>query len=185
MAKKINPLIWIGIIWLCCVFSAGYLSLARPGIGTHWEQEPAPPKPITRLELGKAGEVIGHTSEGTMYEFTYGIYQSQSAWQKVEQPSGTPAIGESCTPDIADRIVLPPPGKVVSRVSENCSYIESGYRFEVVLLENGQIWSWEHETYAYAVLLIMLILFIALAIGILILLIGIVIVIYKKIKKTA
>jgi len=81
--------------------------------------------------------------------------------------------------------VLPPPGKVGSRVSENCSYIESGYRFEVVLLENGEIWSWEHETYAYAVLLIMLILFIALAIGILILLIGIVIVIYKKIKKTA
>lgn len=156
--------------------------MVRPGIGTQWRQEPAPPEPISRLALGEAGEVLGYASDETLYEFNYGAYNDTSSWLEVTQPSGTAAIGEDCQTGISNRIVLPPPGKVISRVSVDCVYIESAYHLEVALLENGEIWSWEHESYAYTSLFIMLFLFIGLIIGVLILLIGAGMMIYKKVK---
>ena len=182
-SKKINPLLLIGSLLICCVCVAGYFSLARPGIGTRWKQEPAPPESIMRLELGDAGEILGVTDGETMYEFMYGSYQTASSWEEVSQPSGNPVIGEDCKEGDTNRIVLPPPGDVASQVSVNCVYIESGYRLEVVLLDNGEVWSWEHEVYAYAVLFNAAILFIGMAVGILLLLAGVGWVVIKKFRK--
>ena len=167
---------------MCCVCVAGYFSLARPGITTRWEKEPAPPEPISRLELGNAGEILGFTADETLYEFTYGAYQAESSWNKVEQPSGTAPLGDHCSPETQDRIIVSPPGEVASRVSESCTYIESGYQLEIVLLENGEIWSWEHEMYAYAMLANAFILFIVMMGGVLILAAGIGWTVYKFIR---
>jgi len=168
---------------MCCVCCVGYFSLVRPGIGTRWVQEPSPPVPLTRLELGTAGEVLGFTPDGGMYEFSYGNYQTESSWDKVEQPSGTAPIGNHCSSETEKRIIISPPGDVVSRISESCTYIESGYQFEMVLLENGEIWSWKHETYAYAMLFIMFMVFIGLIVGLAITMAGTGIWIFQKIKE--
>jgi len=172
MKRFLNRFLLIGIVWVCCVCSVGYLTLFRPGIGTRWKQEPAPPEALLRLTLGGAGEVIGYASSGSIYELNYGNYGNSSSWQKVTDPSGVAAIGEGCETGNSNRIVVPPPGKVKSRVSESCVYIESAYHLEVALLDNGEIWSWEHESYAYTNLLIIFIVFIAFVIGVLILLTG-------------
>jgi len=150
----------------------GFLTLFRPGIGTRWKQEPASPELLSSLSLGDAGEVLGYSSTGTIYEFKYGIYGNSSSWQKVSEPSGIAAIGQGCQSGNSNQIVVPPSGKVKSQVSESCVYIESAYHLEVALLDNGEVWSWEHESYAYTNLFIMFFVFIAFVIGVLILLTG-------------
>ncbi len=183
MAKRANLFLFIGVLWICFVCGVGYLSLIRPGIGTRWKQEPAPPEMLSRLELGEAGEILGHAPSGTTYEFIYKPYRASSEWKQTSTPSGVAAIGESCTANISNRIVFPPPGKVLSRVNESCVYIESAYHLEVALLEKGEVWSWEHESYVYAELFLAFFLFTALIIGASILLFGIGLIIYKKARK--
>ncbi|MEW5939414.1 MAG: hypothetical protein AB1750_07125, partial [Chloroflexota bacterium] len=117
------------------------------------------------------------------FEFHYGNYGSASTWTEVSAPSGTPVIGGSCSPGNGNRLVLPPPGKVASRVSVDCGYMESGYHLEVALLENGEVWSWENESYAYTVLFIMFFLAVACIVGAPILLTGIGLWIYQRAKK--
>ncbi len=182
MVKRANLFLLTGVLWICLVCSAGYLLLIRPGIGTRWRQEPAPPEALSRLELGKVGEILGYTSNGTIYEF-HKSYRTPSQWEKTSVPSGVSIVGGRCTPNVSNRIVWPPPGKVKSRVNESCIYIESAYHLEVALLENGEVWSWQHEAYVYADLFIGFFLFIALTIGASILLFGIGLIIYKKASK--
>ncbi len=182
MAKRTNLILLLGVLWLCCVCSTGYFSLANPGIGTRWKREPAPPEALSRLATGNDGEIIGHAPSRAMYEFDYGAYQSASSWKKVSGPSGVPVIGANCTAGDSNRIMLPPPGKVTSRVNENCVYIESAYHLEVALLENGEVWSWEHESYIYTELFVIFFLGIAFIIGVLIIVIGAGVIVYKKLK---
>ena len=81
--------------------------------------------------------------------------------------------------------MLPPPGKVKSRVGEDCVYIESAYHLEVALLENGEVWSWEHEAYVYTDLFVITCLCIAIVLGMPFLMLGLGMKIYRKLKKTS
>jgi len=156
----------IGVIWMILVCGCAALTMVWPGLLTRWEQAPAPPEALTRLDLGEAGEVLASASNETRYEFHYGTYQSSSEWIRVDQPSGNPAIGMGCSSEGGRTLVLPPPGKVTWRVRENCVYMESAYHLEVVLLEDGSVWTWEHERYAYAELFLMCGLLTAFAMGV-------------------
>ena len=164
MSRAARPFLVIGILWMVLLCGLTTLTMFRPGLLTRWEQEPAPPEALTRLSLGEAGEVLAVASNGAVYEFHYGTYRSSSSW--TSGPSGSPAIGMSCFPGEGRNLILPPPGKVMSRVSESCVYMESAYHLEVVLLENGEVWTWEHERYAYAELFMMFFLLVAFVMGI-------------------
>jgi hypothetical protein len=162
--RAARPFLIIGIVWMILLCGLSALTMVWPGLLTRWEQEPAPPEALTRLDLGEAGEVLAVASNGTVYEFHYGTYRSASSW--TNGPSGNPAIGMNCSPGEGRNLILPPPGKVASRVSESCVYMESGYHLEVVLLENGEVWTWEHERYAYAELFTMFFLLVAFVMGV-------------------
>ena len=166
MKRAARLFLIIGFVWMVLVCGCAALTMLWPGILTRWERAPAPPEALTRLHLGTAGEVLARASNGTVYEFRYGTYQSSSEWIPADQPSGNPAIGMGCSPEGGKYLVLPPPGKATSRVRENCAYMESAYHLEVVLLENGEVWTWEHERYAYAELFMMCFLLIAFVLGI-------------------
>ena len=166
MNRAARPFLIIGVVWMILLCGLTALTMVWPGLLTRWEQAPAPPEALTRLELGEAGEVLAYTSNGTVYEFRYGAYRSPSAWTRVTQPSGSPAIGMDCSPGEGSNLVLPPPGKAIARVRENCVYMESGYHLEVVVLENGEVWSWEYERYAYTELFIMFFLCAAFLMGV-------------------
>jgi hypothetical protein len=180
MGKAGRILLIIGSVWIFIICGCGYFSLIQPGIGTRWKQEPTPPERVSLLKLGNAGEIIAETTNGNLYEFTYG---KNSSWKKVAQPTKVAAIGMDCSPGDANYIVLPPPGKVVSRVSENCVYIESAYHLRVALMDNGAIWSWEYEGYAYTQLAVISILSIACIVGALIIGLGLVLVVIQMMKK--
>ena len=152
--------------------------MLRPGIATRWQQEPAPPEKVIRLGLGEAGEVIGYTVDGSMYELSYG---SPSSWEKVTQPSGNPVIGRSCrASETTNRLVLSPPNEVLSRVRVDCVMFESAYHLEVALLEKSEIWSWEHSTYAYTEIFVFFSILFAFGAGIVLLLIGLGMMVYQK-----
>ena len=183
MKKATRPLLIIGTAWMILVCGCAFFSLLRPGILTRWEQESAPPAALTRLALGDAGEVVASASDGSIYEFHYG---NPSTWTEVREPSGSPAIGGmGCSLGNNNRIVWPPHGKVVSRVSEDCVYMESAYHLEVALLENGEVWSWENEMYAYTQLFVMFFLGVACFVGAPILLTGMGLWLYQKITKVS
>jgi hypothetical protein len=179
MKRASKLLLILGSVWMLITCGCAFFSLLRPGIATRWRREPAPPVAVTRLALDQAGEVLASASNGRTYEFHYG---SPSTWTEVSAPSGGGAIGMDCTPGNGNRLVLPPPGKVTSRVSENCVYMESAYHLEVALLENGEVWSWENESYAYTVLFVMFFLAAACLVGVIIVLSGVGLAIYQKIK---
>ena len=182
VARKANIFLSIGAIWICLVIGIFFFSLVRPGIATRWKQEPAPPEQVTQLRLGGMGEIVAQSAQGDVYEFRYG---SDPAWEKVTVPSGNPAIGAHCSQDSQNHLVLPPPGKVRSRVGEDCVYIESAYHLEVALLENGEVWSWEHEAYAYADLFVITCLCIAFVLGVPFLMLGLGMKMYRTLKKTS
>lgn len=182
MDRRANILLSIGAIWISLVTLIFFFSLVRPGIATRWKRESAPPEGISLLRLGGLGEILAQTAQGDVYEFRYGV---DPAWEKVTVPSGKPAIGASCSQDSQHHLVLPPPGKVISRVGEDCVYIESAYHLEVALLENGEVWSWEHEAYVYTDLFVITLLCIAFVLGVPFLMLGTGMKIYRKLKKTS
>ena len=178
--KTSNFLIVFSLVWLVTVCGCGFFTVFRPGIATRWHQEPVPPEKVIRLGLGEAGEVIGYTVDGSMYELSYG---SPSSWEKITQPSGTPAIGMNCrATETTNRLVLSPPNEALSRVRLDCVMFETAYHLEVALLEEGEIWSWEYSTYAYTEIFVFFILITAFGVGVLILLIGFGMKIYQKVK---
>jgi hypothetical protein len=182
MDRWVNLSISIGVSWVSLVICMFFFSLVRPGIGTRWKAEPAPPEQVSRLRLGGQGEILAQSDQGIVYEFQYG---SDPAWDKVTAPSGDPAIGASCSQNSQRHLVLPPPGKVISRVGEDCVYIETAYHLEVALLENGEVWLWEHEAYAYTDLFVITFLCIAFVSGVPFLMFGLGMKIYRKLKTTS
>ena len=180
MNKAARLLIIIGSAWMVIVCGCAYFSLFRVGIATGWEQVATPPEELSVLRLGEAGEILAHTPDGTRYEFHYG---KNSTWEQIAQPSGGSAIGMNCVSGPGNYLVWPPPGKVKSRVSENCVYMESGYHLELALLENGQVWVWEYERYAYTELFVMFFLVVACVAGAPILLLGLGLIIVQLVKK--
>lgn len=182
MGKAGRVLLIIGSVWIIIVCGCAYFSLFQVGIATRWEQVAAPPEPLSLLKLGEAGEILGQTTDGTLYEFHYG---NNSTWEEIAQPSENPAIGMNCVSWAGNYLVFPPPGKVKSQVSENCVYMESAYHLELALLENGQVWVWEYERYAYTELFVMFFLATACVAGVPIVLLGLGLMIYQKIKKNS
>lgn len=175
-----NGLLILGSLWMILLCVGAYLGLRHPRNTEKWKQEPPPPEAISLLRLGEAGEVLAETPEGSLYEYRYAEKQP---WQKVTQPSGTPSLGYHCDPSESNYSVVSPPGKVLSWVKEICVYAESAYYFEMVLLENGEIWSWQFESYAYTQMAIGTFLFIGLVVGAFILLLGAGLKIYQKVRK--
>ena len=162
---------------LLCVWA--YFALGHPRNTQKWKQEPPPPEAFSLLRLGEAGEVLGQTADGNLYEYTY---SEKQPWQKVTEPSGTPSLGYYCVAHDSNYSVVSPPGKVISWVKESCVYAESNYYFEMVLLENGEVWSWQYEVYAYTQMAVVYLLLIGLAVGALILSLGAGLKIYQRIK---
>jgi len=183
LKRAARPFLLIGSVWMILLCGITALTMVWPGLLTRWEQAPAPPESLTRLYLGEAGEALAVASNGTVYEFHYGAYRSPSSWSEAAQPSGEPAIGMSCSPGRGRNLILPPPGKVISRVGESCVYMESAYHLEVVLLENGEVWTWEHERYAYAELFTMCGLLAAFVMGVPFFIMGLGLKIAQKMKK--
>lgn len=156
--------------------------MLRPGIGTRWKPEPAPPDAVSQLELGASGEVIAQTPAGAMYELRYG---SPSSWEQVPRASGAPVMGMHCSAgESANHIVLPPPGDEISRARVNCVMFETAYHLEVALLANGEIWSWEHDRYAYTELFVFFFLFAGVCAGGVLLIAGAGISLYQRSKPT-
>jgi hypothetical protein len=132
------------VTWLIIIFVIHYFALARPGIETKWKQEQSPPEQVSILRLGINGEVLGQTPGGDLYELFAGWNQP---WKRVTEPAKNPEPPVFCQNDNAGAyLILPPPGKVASRVSEYCYSIDVGHHLEVVLLENGEVWSWRYES---------------------------------------
>ncbi len=183
MQRAARPFIIIGIVLMISTCACAALTLFWPGVLTRWEQAPAPPEAVTRLDLGEAGEVFAVTSNGTLYEFHFGTSSTPASWTEVSEPSGNPPIGASCFEAMQNYLILPPPGKVASQVSESCVYMESGYRLDVALLENGEVWTWEYERYAYSELMCMFGLLIAFVLGIPFFVMGFVLKVFQKVKR--
>lgn len=170
MDKRANRFLWIGVIWLSLTFAIYYFLLARPGIGTKWEQEQVPPEQVSVLRLGAHVEILAQTPGGNLYELVPGW---NGLWKKVTEPLENPEPLLICYPDDSDGyLILTPPGKVTSRVSEYCVATESGHHIEVVLLENGEVWSWRHEVGGHLSIVLILVLCVAFVLGLPFLIMG-------------
>ena len=180
MSKTTKVLLTVSVIWLMIACGCSYFSMYRPGITTRWQQEPTPPEPITRLELGESGEILSFTDNGMIYQFSYG---SPSRWEEISEPTGMPSVGMSCEPSETNtKIVFPPPGAEISRVRVDCVMYETAIHLEVVLLEDGGIWSWEYDSYVYTELMLGFILLLCFVSGIVLLLVGLGMAIYQKVS---
>lgn len=146
MNKKFQRFIIGGILWVLLIWAWTYIYYYHPGLGTRWVKQPSPAIEVSSLKLGGKGEVIAETTDGKLFEFT-DVYNQ--TWTEVTEPSGTPAIGGYCSPGNPMYIVAPPPGQVKYHVKETCAIFETGVHLELVLLENNEIWSWEHGVYYY------------------------------------
>jgi hypothetical protein len=160
----------VGITWLVIVFGCYFFNVARPGLGTRWVQEQTPPEHASALELDPNGEILAKTASGNIYEIFPGWQQS---WEPYGGAEDTNPNGVYCSAgDGSGHIILPPPGNVVSQLNVNCESIESRYYVKVVLLEDGEVWSWSHGSSALANALMPLYLIGAFAIGVVVLVIG-------------
>jgi len=181
MAKAGRIFLIIGTVLLILVCGFSYFQLLQPGMGIKWVKTSPPQEPLVYLKLGENGELIGQTAEGNLYEFS--VYPNHT-WQKVDQPSGSPPAGKICKPGNSDNSkVNNPPGKVKSRVSETCVYVELSYHLELALLENGELWYWERADYAYTQLALVSVLSIGCIVSILIIALGLLLMILQVIKK--
>jgi hypothetical protein len=181
MHKAARVLIIIGSGWSLLIVVWAYFALSHPRLSTKWKQEPLPPEPVSELRLGDAGEILARTQGGDLYEY---VYEPQSPWIKVSNPSGVPSLGMDCYPDEAKN-TFGPPGKVKSQLSEACVYNESVRYLTFVLLENGEVWSWQHEVYAYTQMALIPVLCLSCIPGGLILLLGLGLMAYQKRKRTS
>lgn len=177
-----RPFLILGI-WVSILLVMAFFSLFQPGIGTRWEKIPNPPEPIENLALGNSGEIIVHTSNGDIYELQMAIGWPKT-WTKVSDLSGNPVIGWSCTAIDRKLIVLSPPGKAKTRISEACVIFESIFYLEFALLETGDVWLWVYDSYAYTNFAMIASLICGLLMGIPVLVIGIVRV-FNKTKITS
>jgi hypothetical protein len=179
MNKVVRLLLIFGGAWMLVVCIFAYLALVHPGLSTKWKQEQLPPEAVILFRLGGAGEILAETQEGNLYELDYYL---RPPWKKVDEPSGITWIGMVCSPAEAE-YVFQPPGEVKIEVSETCLYNESARYISFVLLENGEVWSWQRETYAYTLLAAIPLMLGGWVIGALILSIGAGLALYQKKKR--
>lgn len=145
MVSRANRVLTVAIIWLVIVFGCYFFTVARPGLGTRWEQLPPLPERATTIELTRHGFILVTTESSTVYR-KY-LWQTNEPWvlydEATEDLNATP-----CQLDDESRFsVSSPPGKVVARSSRNCfASAENSVHVEVALLENGEVWLW---TYLY------------------------------------
>lgn len=183
--KMKNSSTWViasCFLWVVIFCGWAFISLFYPGLGTTWKKEIPPPEQPSKLVLGNKGEALAETLDGRLFEYTRDVNQS---WVEVTTPSGTTAwLGDAvCNSGNRRYIVISPPGKIKSLIKESCGYLESSYHLEIALLENGEIWIWEHEVYAYTHLLNAFILIIIGLLGTPFLAVWFVIEIFRKMRK--
>lgn len=128
-------------------FSGGGVVLidqALRGSFVRWESVTPPDGRPATLRLGENGEVLLETAQGQLYEWSrYG----DPPWTAVKEPSGGGPYWAGCRPAENDYFAVPtPPGRVRQRVE--CTYPGPGMatHYEVVLLDNNEIWSWSHSS---------------------------------------
>jgi hypothetical protein len=181
MRKVAMVLLVIGGMWMILACGGMYFLLFRTGGETQWAQTSSLPEKPSVLKMGDAGEILAETTAGNLYELT----ASDQTWKKVDQPSGNPAAGNSCALDDSNWSSTPK-GKIKSTLSMNCVYAEMGYRFKLVILENGEIWYSESVDNSYMQLVKVVglpFLTIACAPGALAFIVGLILLIVSKVKK--
>lgn len=172
MISRANRVMIVAVIWLVIVFICYFFSVARPEIGTKWEQLPPLPGRATSIELTSFGYVHAFTENGN--SFMAYLY----AWQDEPWAPYDAAIeglyGEPCEVNITSRFHPPsPPGEPTSRSNADCfASAENQFYVEAVLLENNEVWLWRYlyggggDAFAYLIVLA------AGGLGVLLLLIG-------------
>jgi hypothetical protein len=172
-------LIAFGALWLLLVFGCWFFSMGRPGIGTNWRLEPSPPEQLALLKLGDNGEILAQSPRGNTYQLIPGY-----AWETIAKPADLLELGVICQVSDPENFLIPvPPGKVISQVDEYCYATESGSHYQVVLLENGQVWSWVKEIGGYRNMLLLCVLDIAFVLGMPFLLLGVISLVLRKVKQ--
>lgn len=157
-----------GGICLLLVVGYYYFSISRPGIGIRWQQAPAPPEKLAVLRLDENGAILAQSTDRNIYQYLPG-----SIWKHVNSSAEVLDPGMLCgSSDSKDFFIPPPPGKVIAHVSEHCVATESGYHLEVVLLENGEVWSWRYEASLLSGMVMAFTTFIALILSLSLLLFG-------------
>lgn len=157
-----------GGICLLLVMGYYYFSISRPGIGIRWQQAPFPPEKLVVLRLVENGAILAQSNNKNIYQYLPG-----SIWKHVNSSAEILDPGMLCgSSDSKGFFILPPPGKVIAHVSEQCVATESGYHLEVVLLEDGEVWLWRYETSLLSGMVVGYTIFITLIFGMSLLLFG-------------
>ena len=171
MIPRANRILTVAITWLVIVVCFYFFTIARPGLGTKWEQLPPLPEQAASIELTRFGFFLATAENGNAYK-RY-PWQETEPWMPFDE-AAEEYYGEPCEVDEDSGFAIPkPPGEVVSRSSGDCvASAESRYFADVVLLENNEVWLWMRlyggGSDAYATLLVLA----AGALGVVLLLIG-------------
>jgi hypothetical protein len=171
MISRANRVLAAAITWLVIMFGCYYVNLARPGLGTRWEQLPPLPGPGTTVELTRFGYVLATTESGAAYRRD--PWQTDGPWVLYDE-AAEEFYGEPCQADDGSRFgVSSPPGKVVARSSGDCVVsAETSVHAEVALVENGEVWMWTYSYGGAGVAYLSLLLLAAGALGVVMLVIG-------------
>jgi hypothetical protein len=135
-------------VLVCILFFAGggsvLMGQALRGAFVGWKKVAPPTGHPVALRLGEDGEVLLETAEGQLYELSR---YSDPPWEAVEEPSGSSPYWAGCRPGENDYFVVPtPPGRVRQHVEGTCPGPEMATHYEVVLLDNHELWSWYHSS---------------------------------------
>jgi hypothetical protein len=180
MSSRPRRLIVVGAVWLFLVFGCWFFALTRPGISVRWQKESTPPERISLLKAGGNGEILAETPDGQVYEFIYGLHP---AWERTVAPFEDAESDANCdVGDSAGYLIPSPPGQIKSRASQNCVAVENGYHLELILLENGEIWSWSYERNADTGLLLVVALGLSFLLAVSLVLLGLVAATFQKVK---
>jgi hypothetical protein len=172
MISRSNRILTVAITWLVIVFGCYFFNVARPELGTKWEQLPPLPERATSVELTRFGYVRAYAESGSSY--TAYLYSWQDEPWALYNAATEGVYGEPCEINGSSRYIpSSPPGDVISRSSADCfASAENQFHAEVVLLENNEAWVWIYlyggagEAYTYLLVLT------AGALGVALLLIG-------------
>lgn len=179
MISRANRVITVAVTWLVIVFGCYFFGVARPGLGTRWEQYPPLPERAAAIELTRSGFVLVTTESDAAY-WRY-PWQTYAPWVVYNEATAE-FYGGPCEADDGSRFgIVSPLGKVVARSSGDCEgSTESRFYAAVVLLENNEAWVWLHEYSGIGEAFSSIILKVAGAFGVLLLAIGWVIKLYDE-----
>lgn len=127
-----------------------YIIIDFSGENVKWSSMGNPGSEITHIIIPTRNAVFVETTKGSFYEGTLGC---DSCWEKISDPSLIPVaienpidsvqIGSQCQPKYYK--MQEPPFKSVLCASYFVGF-ETSFEVHYALLEDGNIWSWEHNS---------------------------------------